>query len=131
MGMTAILCVDDDMLVLDSLRMQLTRHYGAHHVLEFAQSAEEAIELIGEMGQDGIRTVLIISDWVMPGMNGDEFLLIVKRLYPEIRTMILTGQADEAKVEELRKMNVTNTLMSKPWGEQVLMETINTLLAHS
>jgi hypothetical protein len=45
--------------------------------------------------------------------------------------MILTGQADESKVEELRKMNVTNTLMSKPWGEQVLMETINTLLAHS
>ncbi len=128
---TAILCVDDDMLVLDSLRMQLTRRYGAYHVLEFAQSAEEAIELIGEMGQDGIRTVLIISDWMMPGMNGDEFLLIVKRLYPEIRTMILTGQADEAKVEELRKMNVTNTLMSKPWGEQDLMETIDTLLAHS
>lgn len=126
---TAILCVDDDMLVLDSLRMQLTRHYGAYHVLEFAQSAEEAIELIGEIERAGIHTVLIISDWVMPGMNGDEFLLIVKQLYPEIRTMILTGQADEVKAEELRKMNVTNALLSKPWGEQNLMETINMLLA--
>ena len=129
MVQTAILCVDDDKLVLDSLRLQLTRYYAQHHVLEFAQDAIEALELIGEMAEDDIRTVLIISDWMMPKMNGDEFLLKVKEQYPHIQTMILTGQADEVKAEELRKMKVTNALLSKPWSEQELLQTINSLLS--
>lgn len=128
MEQTAILCVDDDKLVLDSLKMQLIRHYERDHVLEFAQDAQEGLELIGEMAQEGIRTVLIISDWMMPGMNGDEFLILVKQEYPHIQTMILTGQADEVKAEELRKMNVTNALLNKPWDEQELLNTINVLL---
>lgn len=128
MEKTAILCVDDDKLVLDSLRMQLSRHYERHYLLEFAQDAQEGLELIGEMAQEGIRTVLIISDWMMPGMNGDEFLIRVKQKYPHIQTMILTGQADEVKAEELRKMNVTNALLNKPWDEQELLNTINELL---
>lgn len=126
---TAILCVDDDKLVLDSLRLQLTRHFDSQYVLEFAQDAEEALELIGQLADDGIRTVLIISDWIMPGINGDEFLIEVKKRYPHIRTMILTGQADEVKVQELREMNVTNSILSKPWNEQIFVRTIDRLLS--
>jgi CheY-like chemotaxis protein len=129
MGQTAILCVDDDKLVLDSLRLQLTRYYAQDHVLEFAEDAIEGLELIGEMAEDDIRTVLIISDWMMPKMNGDEFLIKVKEQYPHIQTMILTGQADEVKAEELRKMKVTNALLSKPWSEQELLQAINSLLS--
>lgn len=126
---TAILCVDDDKLVLDSLRMQLTRHYDSEHVLEFAQDAEEALELVGQLTDEGIRTVLIISDWIMPGMNGDEFLIEVKKRHPHIRTMILTGQPDEVKAQELREMNVTKAILNKPWQEQILIGVIKGLLA--
>jgi CheY-like chemotaxis protein len=125
---TAILCVDDDMLVLDSLRMQLSRYFYPMHTLEFAQDAEEGLELIAELAENGIRTVLIISDWMMPGMNGDEFLLKVRQLYPHIRTMILTGQADENKASELIQMNITNAILGKPWSEKELLQTINALL---
>lgn len=126
---TAILCVDDEKLVLDSLRIQLSRHFYEKHLLEFALDAEEGLEVISDMASNGIRTVLIISDWMMPGMKGDEFLKRVKIDYPEINTMILTGQADEAQLEELTSLNVANAVMNKPWNEKVLVEKIETLLA--
>jgi CheY-like chemotaxis protein len=126
---TAILCVDDEKLVLDSLRIQLSRHFCEKHLLEFAQDAEEGLEVIAEMASDGIRTVLIISDWMMPGMKGDEFLKRVKIEFPEINTMILTGQADDAQLEELINLNVANDVLNKPWNEKILIEKIETLLA--
>ena len=128
MKTTAILCVDDEKLVLDSLRIQLSRHYAQKHYLEFAQDAEEGLEVIGDLASIGIRTVLVISDWMMPGMKGDEFLKAVQQAYPDINTMILTGQADEEKLRALKSSGVTNAVMNKPWREDQLIEAINRLL---
>lgn len=125
---TAILCVDDEKLVLDSLRIQLSRHYSTKHLLEFAQDAEEGLEVIGDLANSGILTVLVISDWMMPGMKGDEFLKTVQKLYPDVNTMILTGQANEEKLEELRDAHVTNKVLNKPWKESQLISAINELL---
>lgn len=128
MNSTAILCVDDEKMVLDSLRIQLSRHYRNTHLLEFAQDAIEGLEVIGDLASSGIRTVLVISDWMMPGMNGDEFLKAVKALYPEVNTMILTGQADEEKLAVLKSSGATKMILNKPWKEQELVHTINQLL---
>lgn len=128
MSDTAILCVDDDKLVLDSLRIQLSRHYRNDHLLEFAQDAEEGLEVIGDLASSGIRTVLVISDWMMPGMKGDEFLKAVQDLYPDINTMILTGQPNEEKLEALKTSGVTNMVINKPWSEEQLIKAINELL---
>ncbi|MCF8278707.1 MAG: response regulator [Flavobacteriales bacterium] len=125
---TAILCVDDEKLVLDSLRIQLSRHFETQHLLEFAQGAEEGLEVIADLAELGVITVLIISDWMMPGMKGDEFLKRVRELYPQMTTMILTGQADETKLMELQLMQVTNAVMNKPWKEEELICMINQLL---
>lgn len=129
MKTTAILCVDDEKLVLDSLRIQLSRHYAQKHYLEFAQDAEEGLEVIGDLADAGVRTVLVISDWMMPGMKGDEFLRMVREKYPDVNTMILTGQADEQKLEELKTSGVTNMVLNKPWKEEELVNTINGLLS--
>jgi len=129
MKKTAILCVDDEKLVLDSLRIQLSRHFATQHLLEFAQGAEEGLEVIADLAELGVVTVLIISDWMMPGMKGDEFLKRVRELYPHMTTMILTGQADETKLMELQLMQVTNAVMNKPWVEGELIHTINQLLS--
>ena len=125
---TAILCVDDEKLVLDSLRIQLARHYSQQHVLEFAQDANEGLEVIAYLANLGIRIVLVISDWMMPGMHGDEFLKKVREQYPNMNTMILTGQADEQKMLDLQHQHITNAIINKPWTELELIATIETLL---
>jgi CheY-like chemotaxis protein len=127
---TAILCVDDEKLVLDSLRIQLARHYSQQYVLEFAQDANEGLEVIDDLANLGIRTVLVISDWIMPGMHGDEFLKKVREKYPNMNTMILTGQANEQKMLDIQQQNITNAIINKPWTELELIATIESLLSN-
>ena len=70
-----IVCVDDEKIVLDSLNSQLTRNFGKNFNYEFAESAKEALEIIEELHKaDDEMIYVVISDWLMPGMKGDELL---------------------------------------------------------
>jgi len=120
----AILCVDDEKIVLLSLRDQLTHHFGDRYIYEFAESADEALEVIEELNQDGVKILIIVSDWLMPNMKGDEFLIKVHQQFPDIVTVLLTGQADEEAIEQTRKYANLHRYISKPWDEKLLIEAL-------
>jgi CheY-like chemotaxis protein len=124
MSERVILCVDDEKLIQKSLKRQLTRKYGGQFVYEFADSPEDALELLEELHEDGLDTQLIISDWLMPGMKGDEFLVEVHKKYPHIKTIMLTGQADREAIERARKEANLNGYIQKPWDEEELFQNI-------
>ena len=69
-----IVCVDDDTLILRSLREQLLRGLDTACDIELASSAEEALALIDELDAEGADVPLIISDQVMPGQHGADLL---------------------------------------------------------
>ncbi len=81
-----ILLVDDDAMVLAGLKRQLRNQFS----IDTALSGEEALQLLRENGPYAV----IISDFMMPGMNGVEFLSKVKRSNPDTIRMMLTGTAD-------------------------------------
>ncbi|MCC5815965.1 MAG: response regulator [Leptospira sp.] len=123
-GKKAILCVDDEAIVLNSLKGQLRTHFGSEFILEFAESADEALELIQDFDSDMVSVLVIVSDWLMPGMRGDEFLIKVHQKFPLIKKVMLTGQADPAAVERVRSQADLFRLISKPWDEKELIDTI-------
>ena len=89
-----ILCVDDEKMVLDSLRYQLVNHLESEFDFEFAESGDEALELIEELLEDGVKIPLVISDQIMPGMKGDELLISITKLTEITKRILLTGQAN-------------------------------------
>src|SRR6185369_8545455 len=95
----AILCVDDDTTILLSLKEQLKKRFHSRYRYETAESAEEALEILDELVGDGVKVLIIVSDWLMPGIKGDEFLAIVYEKYPKIFTVMLTGQASDEAVK--------------------------------
>lgn len=119
----AILCVDDEKMVLDSLKAQLKKNFGSRYMLEFAQSADEAWEVIHELSDD-VKMLLIVSDWLMPEIKGDEFLIEVHQQYPQIVKVMLTGQADQVAIERARRQANLYRYLAKPWAEGELVETI-------
>ena len=119
----AILCVDDELVVLDSLKIQLRNEFGDNYMYEVAESADEAMEIIDEI-QDETAVIVIVSDWLMPGIKGDEFLIRVHEKYPNIVKVMLTGQADEAAVERVKTEANLHRCLSKPWDAIELIETI-------
>ncbi len=129
MSEAVILCVDDEAIVLKSLSIELQNAFEDSYIYEFAESPDEALEIIEEFHEDKIRILLIVSDWLMPGMKGDEFLIRVHERYPNIVKIMLTGQADEAAVERAKKDANLYQCLRKPWKSQELIETIRSALA--
>ncbi|MBW4518896.1 MAG: response regulator [Scytolyngbya sp. HA4215-MV1] len=128
MSDAAILCVDDETSILQVLKEQLKRCFGSRYVYEVAQSAEEAWIVIDELEEEEIKILIIVSDWLMPNMRGDEFLAQVHQRFPEIVTVMLTGQADEAAIERARQQANLYACIHKPWTEEELKRVIITAL---
>lgn len=125
---SAILCVDDEAIILTSLKEQLRRRFGERYLYETASSAQEAWEVIDELCTEHIDILVIVSDWLMPGIKGDEFLAQVHRRYPKIVTVLLTGQADEASIERARREANLYACVHKPWRESELAQLIESAL---
>ena len=129
MSKPIILCVDDEKVVLKSLKTQLKSAFGNAYVYEMAESPADALELIDELNDDEISLILIVSDWLMPGMKGDEFLVRVHQKFPNIVKIMLTGQADEKAVNRAFIEANLHRCLQKPWSESDLIETIKTALS--
>ncbi|GAB4327749.1 MAG: response regulator [Flammeovirgaceae bacterium] len=119
-----ILAVDDERIVLDSLKRQLKEVFGNNFQYEIAESGEDALDLLEELQEDEKDVVLIITDFIMPNMNGDEFLRRAHGKLPKTAKIILTGQADENSINKISKEVNLLACMSKPWAEEQLISNI-------
>ncbi|WP_413168386.1 response regulator [Capilliphycus salinus ALCB114379] len=128
MSEKAILCVDDEAIILESLKEQLKRRFGSQYLYEMAESVEEAWEIIEELQEDEIEILMIISDWLMPETKGDEFLIKVHKKYPQILTVMLTGQADNLAVQRAQDQANLYSCLYKPWSEEELVNIISSAL---
>lgn len=121
---SAILCVDDEIIILESLKEQLKRIFGDKYLYEVAESASEAWEIIDELQESQVEVLIIVSDWLMPEVKGDEFLIKVHKKFPGIVKVMITGQADFEAIERANKDAALHRCLCKPWTEQELAETI-------
>lgn len=123
MNNLVILCVDDEITVLESVKEQLRRSLKDDCEIETAESGEEALEIIEELQEDSMEVALIISDQIMPRMKGDELLIDVHRDHPKILKVMLTGQADAQAVGNAVNAASLYRYLPKPWDETDLILT--------
>ncbi|MCE9501223.1 MAG: response regulator [Leptospira sp.] len=123
-----IICVDDELSVLETLQEQLKAHFSQSHEIEIANSAEEALELINEIHSNGEIIELIISDQVMPGMKGDKFLEEIHKMLPDAIKILLTGQAGLDSAIHAINYGGLNRYVEKPWNIDTLTKDIKELI---
>jgi response regulator RpfG family c-di-GMP phosphodiesterase len=131
MSKCVILCVDDEQMVLKSLESQLVHAFGNQYHIELAEGGSEALELLDELNGDEYRALVIISDWLMPEMKGDEFLIRAHRKFPKVLKLMLTGQADAEAVQRTRTEANLYRLIDKPWSAEDVIDAIKTGLAET
>lgn len=119
-----ILCVDDEPIILLSLVQELKNKLGDEFIFETAQDSDEGLEVIDDLTSRGTKVVLILSDWLMPGVNGDDFLIQVHRKYPHIRSILVTGHLEEGVSERVKEEAGTFTIISKPWNSDELVKAV-------
>jgi CheY-like chemotaxis protein/two-component sensor histidine kinase len=111
-----ILAVDDDPLVLENTSAMLAAQ--GHKVLS-ANSAKEALEVLGKEGVD-----LIITDYAMPGMTGEELAKRVMADAPQLPILMVSGYAS---LPERARSTVPR--LGKPFKEQELSRAISKVMA--
>ncbi|MDY6937999.1 MAG: response regulator [Cyanobacteriota bacterium] len=129
MGKPVILCVDDEITILQSLKRQLYQAFENNYLYEMAESADEALEVIEDLLEEETDIIVIVSDWLMPGMKGDEFLIEVHKNFPKIVKILLTGQAEQEAIEQVKIKANLHQYLSKPWDDRELIDCIKSGIA--
>ncbi|MCB2198130.1 response regulator [bacterium] len=109
-----VVLVDDEAMVVDSLNSFLTLET-EYEVVSFT-SAKEALDYVRENEVD-----IVVSDYLMPEMDGITFLAKVRDLKPEVPRIILTGYAD--KENAIKAINEVGLFqyVEKPWNNDDLL----------
>ena len=111
---TTVVLVDDENMVLTSLRSFLTLE--TEYNVETFTSPEAALEFIRSNEID-----LVLSDYLMPEMDGITFLAEVRKIKPNVPRIILTGYADkENAIKAINEIGLFQYI-EKPWDNNDLL----------
>lgn len=124
-----VICIDDQSDVLDSVVRDL-RPLQKFFRIEEAESAEEARAILDEVHRAGDFVGLVISDHVMPGETGVDFLGAVSRdeRFAGTKKILLTGQANHADtIRAINEARIDN-YFEKPWKPEDLLAVAKKLL---
>ncbi len=122
MSKPAIICVDDQREILATLQKDLS-DLEPYFQIEYCESAEEAKELLTQFDAEGKRTVLIISDHVMPEQSGVDFLIELNtdHRFTNIPSMLLTGLATHQDTITAINEAGIQAYIEKPWDKETLL----------
>ena len=114
-----IIVVDDDNIVLDSLKT-LFEIENIKNV-RFFNSPIDAFKFLKDKNN---KPKVVISDFLMPHINGIEFLAKVKTLYDDVSLILLTGYADkENAIKAINEIGIYKYI-EKPWDNDRLLLNI-------
>ncbi|MFM7636678.1 MAG: response regulator [Crocinitomicaceae bacterium] len=88
-----------------------------------------ALESIDELIGEKINIIFVMIDYQIPKMTGVEFERSIKSRHPNLKCVMLSGQANKISVEELQNDQLLETFIGKPWDEEVLFNTLRPILA--
>jgi HD-like signal output (HDOD) protein/CheY-like chemotaxis protein len=115
-GMKTLLFVDDEPKVLQGLQRQL-RPMRNEWDMHFVENGNQALEFMAAQPVD-----IVITDMMMPGMDGSQLLTEVLKRHPQAVRIVLSGHAEREAV--LRLVGPAHQYLSKPCDADELRQAI-------
>jgi len=115
----SILVVDDESSLLNLTREILSQH--GFNVIT-AENAKKALDILEHEHVD-----ILISDIIMPEIDGYQLAAMVKEKYPAIKIQLASGFADNRNAGMVDE-NLQKSLLHKPFNSQILLQRIRELL---
>ncbi len=112
-GLPKLLIVDDE----EEIRTALSRHFRyLGYDIVTACNGREALDILAEQ-----KVGVIVSDIVMPVMNGVDLLRVVRKEYPMVRVIMITGYVTQENVMACMRHDA-ETCIFKPWPDMAELE---------
>lgn len=116
-----ILIADDERVIREGIKRTIRSIY-PDHCVHVAASTEEAVKIMEEQSIH-----IVLTDILMPGMNGLEFMRISKRRYPYVKWVVISAHSEFAYAQEAVRLGARDYLL-KPIGKSKLLEIISDLV---
>ena len=120
-GSETILLVEDEQAVRRAVSLTLQKQ--GYQVVE-TEDAEEALQKFQELED---QTDLLITDLVMPGMNGKELAEHLIRLRPDLRMLFISGHTENQILHDFM-LGRNTRFLQKPFAMHSLLVTVRALL---
>ena len=121
-GSGTILIVEDELVVRQATRMILSQ--AGYTVIE----AANGVEALDQLARRTDAVDLVITDMIMPGMNGRELADRIRTTRPEIAVLVTSGYTDDAVLRRAL-VDPRTMFMQKPYSPQALTERVREALA--
>ena len=118
-SLTKVLIVDDERLIRQGILHYINWQEEGFEVVGEASNGEEARVLIDELQPD-----IVITDIVMPVMNGTDLIKAIKASHPTIEVIVLSSYADFDYVRDTFKHGVIDYILKPKLDGEVLLETL-------
>lgn len=119
--METVLVVDDEPMTVSALKHQLRRRYSVLGTTD----AHEALRMLEKQ-----EVAVVVSDQRMPGMQGNEFLEIVSRKWPDTARILITAYADLPALIRAVNFGQIAAYIAKPWDAGELDRVIDQAVAN-
>jgi len=116
-----ILIADDERVIREGIKRTIRSIY-PDYCVHVAASTEEAVKIMEEQSIH-----IVLTDILMPGMNGLEFMRISKRRYPYVKWVVISAHSEFAYAQEAVRLGARDYLL-KPIGKSKLLEIISDLV---
>ncbi|MCZ8518440.1 MULTISPECIES: response regulator transcription factor [Paenibacillus] len=114
-----VLIVDDELLVRQGIKHHLNWEEVGFRIVGEAANGEEALAKIGEL-----RPHIVLTDIVMPVMDGEELTRIIKRNYPEIEVIVLSSFSEFTYVRSSFQSGVADYILKPSLESQELLRVL-------
>ncbi|MDO4259766.1 MAG: response regulator [Actinomycetaceae bacterium] len=120
-----ILSLEDEAEVRDALERDLEGFWDRIR-LETAEDVDDAWAALEAVIADGDELALVLSDHRLPGQSGVDFLvdLVADTRFPGVRTVLVTGQADQDDTIRAVNQAKLDHYIAKPWAKEDLIAVV-------
>lgn len=115
-----ILIADDERVIREGI-MRTIKHLYPEYEVYVAERAEDAVRLMEEQ-----HIHIVLTDILMPGMSGLEFMKITRRRFPYVKWVVISAHSEFAYAQEAVRLGARDYLL-KPIGKSKLQEIISSL----
>lgn len=115
-----IMAVDDEPSILSALKREL--HFSGYHLATFVNPIDALREL-----RSGKKYMALLTDYSMPAVRGDRFLVQVQREFPNLPCIVITAKATRDTILNLGRAAKIVRIFPKPWKKEELLATLNQL----
>ncbi|WP_219839141.1 response regulator [Paenibacillus sp. R14(2021)] len=117
----SILITDDENVIREGVKRTIKRAF-PEHTVHLAASAEEAVKIMDSHPVD-----IVLTDILMPGIDGLEFMKMSRRKYPHVKWVVISAHSEFSFAQKAVRLGAKDYLL-KPIGKERLVELIDQLV---